>query len=199
MILCGVISRGTTILAKYIQVAGSNMNEFIDKVLEKISATSDESNSYTHGEFMIYYMSQRGITYLAIAQKNFPQENVFNFLGEVMEKFQGYAGDSARSALAYAYEGEFGEILKNGMLRATPSQIEILNNDMNEVKVIMIQNIDAAISRGERMDVLLDKTDDLQTNAGTFKRQAVQIQKYMWYIEKIDLSLSWSLNIEFNF
>ena len=190
MILCGVISRGTTILAKYIQVAGSNMNEFIDKVLEKISATSDESNSYTHGEFMIYYISQRGITYLAIAQQNIPQENAFKFLGEVMEKFQSYAGDNARSALAYAYDGEFGEILKNGMLRATASQIECdFGEDMNEVKIIMTQNIEIAINRGEKMDDLLDKTDDLQTNAGIFKRQAVQIQKYMWYIEEIDLIL----------
>ena len=193
MILCGVISRGTTILAKYIQVAGSNMNEFIDKVLEKISATSDESNSYTHGEFMIYYISQRGITYLAIAQQDIPQENAFKFLQEVMEKFQRYAGDSARSALAHAYDGEFGEILKNGMLRATPSQIDTLNKDMDEVKVIMIQNIDAALQRGERMDVLLDKTDDLQTNAGTFKRQAVQIQRHMWYV--VEIEISWSLNI----
>ena len=182
MILSGVIARGTTILAHYTQVAGSNMNEYIDKVLEKISATSDKSNkSYTDGEFMIYYISERNIIYLAIAQQDIPQEKAFEFLEGVKEKFQRYAGDRARSALENDFDGEFGEVLKNGMHRATPSQIDNLNKDMNDVKVIMIDAIDAAISRGEKMDVLLDKTDDLQTNAGTFKRQAVSIQRHMWY------------------
>ena len=72
MILCGVISRGTTILAKYIQeVAGSNMNEFIDKVLGNISVKSDTRNSYrvTETEFLVHYIRERGIVYLAIAQQ----------------------------------------------------------------------------------------------------------------------------------
>ena len=46
----------------------------------------------------------------------------------------------------------------------------------------MIQNIDKALERGERMDDLLLKTDDLQTNSTTFRRQAVQIQNKMWYV-----------------
>ena len=182
MILCGVISRGTTILAKYIQVAGSNMNEFIEKVLEKVSVRSEPMNSYTHGEFMIHYICQQGIVYLAITQQGFPQDKVLEFLEEVMEKFQRYVGDRARSALAYSFNGEFGEVLKNGMLRATPSKIDSLNEDMNDVKVIMIQNIDKALERGERMYDLLLKTDDLQTNSTTFRRQAVQIQNKMWYV-----------------
>ena len=182
MILAGVISRGTTILAKYIQVAGSNMNEFIDEVLAKVTVNSDSRNHNSHGEFLIYYISERGIVYLAIAQQDIPQENVFRFLEEVKEKFQRYVGDRARSALANQFEGEWGTVLKNGMLKATPSQLDIINKDMDEVKGIMVQSIDAALQRGEKMDDLLDKTDELQTNAGTFKRQAVQIQRHMWYI-----------------
>ena len=187
MILCGVISRGTTILAKYIQVAGSNMNEFIDKVLEKISATSDESNSYTHGEFMIYYMSQRGITYLAIAQQDIPRENVFKFLEDVMEKFQRYASDSARlGALGYAYDGEFGEVLKNGMRRATPSEIICdMGEDINDVKCKLIQNIESCLDGEEIVCGDLYDNDDLVTNVGTFKRQSkktIQIQRHIWYV-----------------
>ena len=182
LILCGVISRGTTILAKYIQVAGSNID--IDKVLEKISATSDESNTYTCEELMIYYIRQRGITYLAIAEQDFPQENVFKFLGEVMEEFQRHAGDSARSALANAYDEEFGEILKNRMLRASPSHLDNLKKDMDEVKRIMIQNIEACLERGDKIDDLLLKTDDLQTNSRTFKKVAVECHSHMWWENK---------------
>ena len=180
MILCGVIARGTTILAKYIQVAGSNMNEFIGKVLEKIPVITDERKSYTHGEFLVYYISERGIVYLAIAQQDIRQEKVFEFLEMVKQKFQRYAGDRARSALVNQFDGEFGDVLRNGMLRANPSRLESIEEDMKEVKGTMIKTIDAALQRGEKMDDLLEKTDDLQTNAGTFKRQAGIIQRRMW-------------------
>ena len=193
MILCGVIARGTTILAKYIQVAGSNMNEFINNVLEKISATCDTSNnSYTHGEFMIYYISERNIIYLAIAQQDIPQEKAFEFLEGVKEKFQRYAGDRAMSALENDFDGEFGEVLKNGMLRATSMQISCAPwKDLDEdIKGIMIQNIEDAISRGGEISCTpFSQTDDLQTNAGTFKRQAVVIiQRRMWYVFELEFS-----------
>ena len=183
MILCGVISRGTTILAKY-EVGDPPLNEFIDKVLETISATSDESNIFTYGELRIYYMSQRSITYVAIAQQDIPKENVFKFLGEVLEEFQRYAGDSARSALAHAYDEEFGEILKNRMLRATPTQLDNLNKDMDEVKRIMIQNIETCLDTGKKIDVILNNTNYLQTNTEIFKRQAAQIHRQMWWENK---------------
>ena len=84
MILAGVISRGTTILAKYIQVAGIDVfiDEFIDKELAKVIENSDTRNHYSNGKFQIYCIRERGIVYLAIAEQNdnIPQENVFNFL-----------------------------------------------------------------------------------------------------------------------
>ena len=179
MILCGVISRGTTILAKYIQqVAGNNMNEFIDKVLGNISVISDTRNSYrvTETQFLVHYISERGIVYLAIAQENIPQENVFKFLEEVKEKFQRYAGDRARSALANEFDGDFGKVLTNGMLRATPSKIDDCNEDMRKVKELMVKAIEAALQRGVILGELDEKIDVLLANSGTFNREAVQIQ-----------------------
>ena len=179
MILCGVIARGTTILAKYIQVAGSNMNEFINNVLEKITATSDTSNSYTHGEFMIYYISERNIIYLAIAQQDIPQEKAFEFLEYVKQKFERHAGDRARSE--NDFDGEFGEVLKIGMQRATP--IEISCPIIREEISCPPMSIDACLADIE--------TNKLQTNTGTFKRQAVQIQRHMWWV--LEFELFWSL------
>ena len=183
MILCGVVSRGTTILAKYIQeVAGSNMNEFIDKVLGNISVKSDTRNSYrvTETEFLVHYIRERGIVYLAIALENIPQENAFNFLEDAKEKFQRHAGDRARSALANEFDGDFGKVLTNGMLRATPSKIDDCNEDMRKVKELMVKAIEAALQRGVILGEVDEKIDDLLENANTFKSQAVQIQRHMW-------------------
>ena len=184
MILAGVISRGTTIMAKYIQVTGIDVfiDEFIDKELAKVIKNSDTRNHYSNGKFQIYYIRERGIVYLAIAEKDIPQENAFNFLEEVKEKFQSHVGDRARNALAHQFDGDFGVVLKNGMLKATPDKLDIINKDMEEIKALMIENIKAALDRGEKLEDVIAKTDQLKNNAGTFRGQAGQLQGHMWCI-----------------
>ena len=159
------------------------MNEFIDQVLGNISIISNTRNSYRVKEtpVLVYYISERGIVYMAITQENMPQENVFKFLEDVKEKFQNHVGDRARSALANEFDVEFGEVvLKGEMQRANPSKLDDINEDMRQVKELMVKAIEAALQRGVILDGLDKKIDDLLENANTFKSQAVQIQRNMW-------------------
>lgn len=41
-----------------------------------------------------------------------------------------------------------------------------MQGDLVEVKHIMIENIDKVLERGEKLDLLVDKTDNLQVSAG---------------------------------
>ena len=66
-LLCCVISRGTTVLARYAQCAG-NFNEICELVLAKIPP-GDGKMSYSHGEFFYHYTSKNGIITLVISGK----------------------------------------------------------------------------------------------------------------------------------
>ena len=46
----------------------------------------------------------------------------------------------------------------------------------------MVTNIEALLERGERLDLLVDKTEQLSSNAVNFKqaRIAIQLNKYSW-------------------
>ena len=74
-------------------------------------------------------------------------------------------------------------VLSNEM-RRTNSQgrdkLTTIQQDVDQVKVIMNKNIEAVLERGEKMDTLIEATDDLASNAGTFRRQAVVLQRNMW-------------------
>ncbi|RUS16832.1 synaptobrevin-domain-containing protein [Endogone sp. FLAS-F59071] len=52
---------------------------------------------------------------------------------------------------------------------------------VDEVVGIMQENIDKVMQRGERLDDLRGKTDDLQQTATHFRRGANQVRKRMWY------------------
>ena len=45
----------------------------------------------------------------------------------------------------------------------------------------MRQNIHKASERGERLDNLQDKTENLSTQAGHFRRGANRVRKQMWW------------------
>jgi len=46
----------------------------------------------------------------------------------------------------------------------------------------MVQNIESVLARGEKLDVLVDKTDDLQDQAQKFQRQGTMLRKKMWWV-----------------
>merc|ERR1711937_956937 len=45
----------------------------------------------------------------------------------------------------------------------------------------MVQNIEKVLDRGERIELLVDKTENLNAAAVKFKKQSAQLQKRMWW------------------
>ena len=135
------------------------------------------------GEYTCHFISSQDIIVMAVAERGFDPEAVFIFLNNVQEKFMRHYGDRASSAIAYAMNNEFSVVLSNEM-RRTNSQgrdkLTTIQQDVDQVKVIMNKNIEAVLERGEKMDTLIEATDDLASNAGTFRRQAVVLQRNMW-------------------
>ncbi|XP_064414726.1 vesicle-associated membrane protein 8 [Latimeria chalumnae] len=60
-------------------------------------------------------------------------------------------------------------------------KIEILQDQVDDVKNIMTKNIDNVLNRGEKLHDLLNKTDDLQATATSFQRTTTRIARKMWW------------------
>lgn len=45
----------------------------------------------------------------------------------------------------------------------------------------MIENIEKVLDRGERLDLLVDKTELLQGEAFAFRREATRARRVMWW------------------
>eukprot|EP00092_Neocalanus_flemingeri_P002076 GFUD01002215.1.p1 GENE.GFUD01002215.1~~GFUD01002215.1.p1 ORF type:complete len:220 (-),score=65.77 GFUD01002215.1:143-802(-) len=182
-ILCCVVSRGTTVLSRYAQCAG-NFSEICGLVLVKIPP-GDGKMSYSHGEFFYHYTSKQGIITLAISDSSFDQGTVFSFLDAVFDKFRLQYGSRAQTAIAYAMNTEFSLVIANEMKRANtkeePDKISTLQDEVNQVKDIMVANIDVIMERGEKLDLLVDKTENLSANSSTFRTTSRNLQRSMWW------------------
>ncbi|AQL09781.1 Putative vesicle-associated membrane protein family protein [Zea mays] len=52
---------------------------------------------------------------------------------------------------------------------------------VTEVKGVMMQNIEKVLDRGEKIELLVDKTEDLRSQAQDFRQQGTKIRRKMWW------------------
>ncbi|XP_070148046.1 vesicle-associated membrane protein 7 isoform X1 [Ovis canadensis] len=162
-ILFAVVARGTTILAKHAW-CGGNFLEVTEQILAKIPSENNKL-TYSHGNYLFHYICQDRIVYLCITDDDFERSRAFNFLNEIKKRFQTTYGSRAQTALPYAMNSEFSSVLaaqlkhhseNKGLDKVMETQAQV-----DELKGIMVRNIDLVAQRGERLELLIDKTENL--------------------------------------
>jgi vesicle-associated membrane protein 7 len=56
-----------------------------------------------------------------------------------------------------------------------------VQSEINDVRGIMTQNIERVLERGERIDLLVDKTDRLGGSAHDFRVRSRGLRRKMWW------------------
>ncbi|XP_074650342.1 vesicle-associated membrane protein 7-like [Tubulanus polymorphus] len=182
-ILFGVIARGPTVLAKYASCAG-NFTEVTEQILAKISPENAKL-TYSHGSYLFHYISEERIIYLCISDDDFERSRAFLFLNDIKRRFQSQFGSRSQTALPYAMNSEFSRVLASQMKHFSENrnvdQISKVQGEVDELKGIMVKNIDNIANRGEKLELLVDKTEDLSANSVTFRRTSRNLARSMWW------------------
>ncbi|XP_025087433.1 vesicle-associated membrane protein 7-like [Pomacea canaliculata] len=182
-ILFSVIARGTTVLAKYASCAG-NFTEVTEQILAKIPQNENSKLTYSHGSYLFHYIAEEKIIYLCITDDDFERSKAFSFLNEIKRRFQSQYGMRAQTALPYAMNSEFSRIMATQMRLASdekPDQLSKVQDEVDELKGIMVRNIDQIAERGERLELLVDKTEDLSAHSVTFKKTSRGLARSLWW------------------
>ena len=61
------------------------------------------------------------------------------------------------------------------------SRVQHLREDVEEVKGQMVHNIDKVIERGERLDDLNERTEQLNSRAGEFQTVSTRLKRKLWW------------------
>lgn len=186
-LLYAVVARGTTVLAKHARCAG-NFNEVTEQILYKIP-DSDTKMTYSHGDYLFHYVRENGIVYYAITEDGFERSRAFQFLGEIKRKFQTTYHDMAQTALPYSMDNEFSRVLAAQMQKysqiqnepSEPSKVDQVRDQLDELKGIMVKNIDSITERGENLNLLVDKTEDLSSSSVTFKKTSTNLARKLFW------------------
>uniref|UniRef100_A0A8B9Q6W2 Vesicle-associated membrane protein 7 n=3 Tax=Aves TaxID=8782 RepID=A0A8B9Q6W2_APTOW len=180
-ILFAVVARGTTILAKHAW-CGGNFLEVTEQILAKIPSENNKL-TYSHGNYLFHYICQDRIIYLCITDDDFERSRAFNFLNEIKKRFQTTYGSRAQTALPYAMNSEFSSVLAAQLKYHSESkgtdQVAETQAQVDELKGIMVRNIDLVAQRGEKLELLIDKTENLVDSSVTFKTTSRNLARAM--------------------
>lgn len=182
-ILYSVIARQTTILAKFAECVG-NFAEVTEQIISKIPADNHKL-TYCHGHYLIHYICENKIIYMCITDDEFERTRAFLFLADIKQKFISTYGLQVATAIAYAMNTEFSKILAQQMSFFSQSNevdaISRVHGEIDEVKHIIVKNIDSLKDRGEKLELLVNKTENLRNNTVTFRKTSRNLARAMFW------------------
>eukprot|EP00026_Physarum_polycephalum_P011182 Phypoly_transcript_11387.p1 GENE.Phypoly_transcript_11387~~Phypoly_transcript_11387.p1 ORF type:complete len:309 (+),score=50.99 Phypoly_transcript_11387:57-983(+) len=182
-IIYSLVTRGSCVLAEYTNTSG-NFTTVTRRILEKIPP-QDDKRSYGYDRYIFHYIVDDGITYLCMADEESGKRIPFAFLEDIKNRFRATYGDRGKTAIAYGMNTDFSRVLQNQMefYSNNPSadRITKVRGEIDEVKSVMVHNIEKVLERGERIELLVDKTENLNQNAFKFKKASTQLKRSMWW------------------
>ncbi|KAM0962749.1 hypothetical protein EV2_022561 [Malus domestica] len=179
------VARGTMILAEYTEFTG-NFPAIAAQCLQKLPSSNNKF-TYNCDHHTFNFLVEDGYAYCVVAKDSVGKQISIAFLERVRADFKKrYGGGKADTAIAKSLNKEFGPIMKEHMKYIIDHAEEIekllkVKAQVSEVKSIMLENIDKAIDRGENLTVLVDKTEDLRSQAQDYKNKGTQMRRKMWY------------------
>ncbi|CAN1298015.1 Vesicle-associated membrane protein 727, partial [Linum perenne] len=124
--------------------------------------------------------------FLVVADETVGRAVPFVFLDRVKDDFkQRYAANIKNEEHPLVDDDDVRPKLKEHMQYCMEHPEEIsklskLKAQITEVKGIMMDNIEKVLDRGEKIELLVDKTENLQFQADSFQRQGRQLRRKMW-------------------
>ncbi|KAI9832207.1 MAG: hypothetical protein M1826_002211 [Phylliscum demangeonii] len=200
-LLYSCIAYRSTILTEHSSSPGSGASTLASIILPKIQHETAEKLTYSHNQNLVHYVadaaadhpgadpSAGGLTYLVVARADVGRRVPFGFLFEIKKRFLAAYDPRVTD---FAGLAPYGAAHFNGQLRALmveygttrAGQADAISNVQSEienVRGIMTENIERVLERGERIDLLVNKTDRLGGNAHEFRMRSRELRRRMWW------------------
>jgi len=182
-IIYTIVARGSVVLAEYSSSTG-NFTQITRRILDKIPQ-QDGKMSYVYDKHVFHYVCSDAITYMCMTEQSFSRTLAFAFLEDIRKRFVSAYSSRGKTALAMAMNAEFSHVLQRQMEffsnNPNADKLTQANKQVDEVKELMQNNIEEVIQRGEKIDLLVDKTEGLQENSHAFRHQATSLKRALWW------------------
>ena len=155
-------------------------------LLSKIPAV-DGKMTYVYDQYVFHYIVENGICYLCMSDELNKHRIPYAFLNDIKETFIAqYGREAPLKAIAFSMNDQFSKVIQSRMdyYNSDNPAIDGIANvqtQIDEVKDVMVQNIEKVLERGEKIELLVDKTDRLNQQAFRFESTSRNLRRTLWW------------------
>ncbi|TPX63015.1 hypothetical protein PhCBS80983_g00069 [Powellomyces hirtus] len=182
-IIYALVARRAIILAEHASTTG-NFQQVTQHILERLPE-GDSKMTFVYDRYLFHYVTYNNITFLCLADDGFGRRIPFAFLEDLKQKFTAaYGADRPQSAIAYGLN-EFSKTIETQMDHfnsdTTSDRFRQVQGEIDQVRDVMVHNIEKVLERGDRIEILVDKTDSLNATSFAFKKRSTALRRREWW------------------
>jgi vesicle-associated membrane protein 7 len=184
-IIYALISRGDVVLTEYAAARG-NFIQVTRDLIKRIDPFTTRKMSYSYDDRIHYHiMVESGVIYLCMADSEFAKRRAYSFLVDVKNLFISQYGDTWQTAIALQFDNQFSRTLQRraDYFSNDPNsdKITAIKTEVEAAKNVVTENIEKLIERGEKIELLVDKTNQLTEESYQFKDKAKKMKMKFWW------------------
>ncbi|KAL6061318.1 Vesicle-associated membrane protein 711 [Balamuthia mandrillaris] len=184
-IIYSLVANGSTVLAEYSPNTG-NFMDIARQLLREIPLHKHRKSYAAQNTIFHYMVDDGGLIFLCMADADSGHRIPFSFLEDIRSRFTSQFGRAGyQTATENSLDDAFSRTLQQQMhffnTDKEADQIRRVRGEIDAVKEVMVQNIDKVLERGEKIEVLVDQTNKLQSKSYTFKKKSTTLKRQLWW------------------
>ncbi|KUF90379.1 WD40 repeat-containing protein SMU1 [Phytophthora nicotianae] len=158
------------------------MNEFAQKLLKKLNLAEDAVESMDFDGKTYSYRVDNEVAYVSLFLKHINQlfDNQFGIRGKATK-------------LKLDMNRDFAPTLKKQMETFSSDKgaekLQALKKDLDNVKSNVQENISKVLERGDKIELLVDKTDQLNSQSAAFAKSSTNLRRHLWW-ENVKMNIA---------
>ncbi|KIM45862.1 hypothetical protein M413DRAFT_440917 [Hebeloma cylindrosporum] len=152
-------------------------------IFRRITPNAEPRCSIESGPYTLHYLIAENVVFLTIADKSYPRKLAFSYLDELSKEFANTYGPKVETVRKpYAFVGFDTFMSKTARLyrdsrtaNAATSNLDKLNDDLQDVTRIMTKNMEELLWRGDSLDKMSHLSTSLVSESEKYRKAARNI------------------------
>jgi len=160
----------------------------VRQVLEQpnMNMSPGKHYSFTVAQYSWHLIAdEQGIIYILISDIKYPQRTAHMCLEQLQRGFLEKVGDKATTAKDRSLDKTCNALLLKLCQKydnlAEVDKLAAVSKKVDTVKLVMQENVDLALQNCVKLEHIEKAAEELQQQAGVFKRNANELKKKMWW------------------
>ena len=178
-IIYGIIAKDSNPLCEYSEYKGS-----ISSVCIKAIAMCKENQGVlTYEGYNMFYENKSNLIFMLMCEKGYPEETAFKCIENIVNEFQTTFTSSSEydNVPQYSLNKQFQQKLRMYMEKYNDpknqkTNVDILTDKLLSMHRQVLDTADIVNERGEQINLIVSKSDQLSRDSFTFKKTAEKVK-----------------------